>query len=164
MPKFVVPVAVLFLNVPSLTKLLEPPNGFDAPGSICQSQVAVLCTTPPDPTRRNPAPPHVVLPFTLSVRLLETSLEFPPLAVRAPFALTVPAPVSVPPYQLKGPLSVSVPAPVMVPPLIARTPFAPKLLAAARVSVVELIVNVWVPLAPPTVRLFTEALAFSVTV
>jgi len=83
----------------------------------------------------------------------------------APLAITVdPDPAIVPPVQLKLPLTVRVPFPWSVLPLWLTTPWIPTVLAAARSSVLETIASVYVPLAPPRVRLLAAAFTSTVTV
>ena len=165
-------VPALFFRVPvdKLLNVAAPPTqqAWNVLPSLWMSKMALLLIVPPALIRSVPVEVNVVLPLKFSVRVVRAMmLDVPLMASVADGEIVVaPLPAIVPvPLQLKVPSTVSDPAPVNVPPFklkiaAERTELVPGPLS---VRVCEGLLNVCVPVPPPTVSEMTLAAMSSVT-
>ena len=78
--------------------------------------------------------------------------------------IVFPLPLIAPPDHVSVPVTVTSPEPPSVPPLSVSTVLGARRLGPFNVSVLEGRASVCVPVLPPTCRLATVALTFTVTV
>src|SRR5437773_451246 len=157
--KVVLPVAVVFLNVPLLLKVAAPASFLSSP-SPCASRTPELLNTAELLRLICPVPLHTPLVLCwLNVRASSTGLPLI-VSVAAGATVVVPAPLIVPPDQVKPLSTVSVAPPLSVPPLASARLSA--LIAAATVITPPATLNSPAPeMSEPALKLCVPPTKFS---